>query len=362
MDLTRPALHSGAMTDTAASPTVTLGPREGALWVWAFVLATLAGGALIAAAPLAAYVLLIAIFGIPHVVSELRYCDERFSGRSSRAALAIVGVLLFALCATRVLHTYGFIGGGIGGKLELLFGAALALASALFMRRYRIVGLAAAAAVTFGALYYPYATFLIWAWLHNLTPLAFIAEALEGRERRRTMLWLTVPFFLVPALVALGGLDLISQTLFAHAGADGGSAFGAGYKPLGAFLPPTTRPDDVIPLFQAAVLSQVMHYFCVIVLMPRLLGRGAASEGRLAPWPRWPVFYGLLIAAAAISTAFYWIDFGEARAAYALAATLHSWIELPIFLIALGQGFRLPVMPRAAAPDRATGLPAPTMH
>lgn len=362
MDLIVVARQARRMSETAAVSTVTLGSREGALWAWAFLVATLAGGALIAAAPLAAYVLLIAIFGIPHVVSELRYCDERFSGRSSRAALAIVGALLFALCATRVLHTYGVIEGAIGGRMELLFGAALALAAALFMRRYRIVGFATAAAVTFGALYYPYATFLIWAWLHNLTPLAFIAEALEGRSRRRTLALLTIPFFIVPAFVAFGGLELIAVALFGHDAMSCGSAFGAGFKPLSAFIPASVRPDAAIPYFQAAVLSQVMHYLCVIVLMPRLLARGAASEGPLAAWPGWPAFYGLLAAAAAVSTAFYWIDFGAARSAYALAATLHSWIELPIFLIALGQGFRLPVMPRSAARDTAPVLPAPTMH
>ncbi len=322
--------------------------REGRIWALAFLAATLAGGAFIAAAPLAAYVWLIALFGVPHVVSELRYCDERFSGRSSRAALAIVGALLFALCATRVAHTYGVIPGSVGGKMELLFGGALALSAALFMRRYKFVGLVVAAAVTFGALYAPYTTFLIWAWLHNLTPLAFIAEATRGRERAWTLGLLTIPFFVLPGLVALGGLQWLTGA-FGHSPLSGGSAFGAGLQPLGAFIPVGTRPDAAMPFFQAAVLSQVMHYLCVIVLMPRLLGRGAGEAGRLAPWPSWPVFYGLLAVAGGVSVAFYAIDFGEARAAYALAATLHSWIELPIFLIALGQGFRLPTLPRARA-------------
>lgn len=352
-----------AVRDTSLIPTVTLDAREGALWAGAFAIAIVAGGALIAAAPLAAYVLLIAIFGIPHVVAELRYCDERFSGRSSRSALAIIGAILFALCATRVLHTYGFIPGDIGGKLELGFGGLLAATAAIFMQRYQMVGFAVAAAVVFGALYYPYATFLIWAWLHNLTPLAFVAEALEGRARRRALALLSIPFFLVPGFVALGGLNFIAGTPPGQSGLNLGSAFGAGLSPLSAFLPSSVMSvrslPDAMPLFQAAVMSQVMHYLAVIVLMPRLLGRGAAAEGRLAAWPSWPVFYGLLAVAAALSTLFYWIDFGEARAAYALAATLHSWIELPIFLIALGQGFRLPVMLRSAAMQ---SRPEPTTH
>lgn len=349
------------MNQTAA-PAVMLGSREGAFWAWAFLVAILAGGALIAAAPLAAYVLLIAAFGIPHVVSELRYCDERFSGRSSRAALAIVGAILLALCTTRFLMTYGFVPGAIGGKLELLFGAMLAVAASVFMRRWRLLGLVVAAAVTFGALYYPYVTFLIWAWLHNLTPMAFVAEALEGRARRRALALLCIPFFVVPGLVALGGLQFLAEALFAHDGLRAGSAFDAGLKPMSAFIPSRVRPDAALPYFQAAVMAQVMHYLAVIVLMPRLLNRGAAQPGRLAPWPSWPVFYGLLAAAGAVSMTFYWIDFDEARSAYALAATLHSWIELPIFLIALGQGFRLPVIPRSAARSTATGLPEPRLR
>jgi len=351
-----PGTHAGM---TAAAPAVTLGPREGMVWVWAFAAATLAGAAFVAAAPLAAYVWLIALFGIPHVVSELRYCDQRFSGRSSRAALVLVGVVLFALCATRVLHTYGFIPGSIGGKVELCLGALLAASAALFMRRFKLVGLVVASAVTFGALYYPYATFLIWAWLHNLTPMAFIAEALKGGERRQVLALLVIPFFVVPGFVALGGLELIAEGLFGHAALDGGSAFGAGLKPLGSFLPVSMRPDAAMPLFQAAVISQVMHYLCVIVLMPRLLGLGAAQAGQLAPWPRWPVFYGLLALAGVVSTGFYFIDFGEARSAYALAASLHSWIELPIFLIALGQGFAMPAFRSGYSTQSRT---APTTH
>lgn len=49
-----------------------------------------------------------------------------------------------------------------------------------------------------------------------------------------------------------------------------------------------------------------------------------------------------MAAAGLASLAFYYVDFGEARAAYALAAALHSWIELPVFLMALGGGFSLP--------------------
>ncbi|BCW90683.1 hypothetical protein sos41_38570 [Alphaproteobacteria bacterium SO-S41] len=332
--------------------------REPAVWAAAFGLAALAGCAAVAVAPLAAYVWLIALFGIPHVVAEMRYCDERFSGRSSRLALGLIGAILLSLATVRVLGTYGVLSGSLSGPLELILGGMLAFAAAFFMRRFKLLGFAIAALVAFGALYYPLATFLIWAWLHNLTPLGFVADALPRHKRLPAIALLCIPFFVVPAFVALGGLDWIALTLFSHDATQAGSAFGAGLRPLQSFLPSRMALDDAIPLFQAAVVSQVMHYVAVIALMPRLLKHGAARDGRLAPWPSWPVFYGLLAVAGLASTAFYAIDFGEARSAYALAAALHSWIELPIFLMALGGGFSL------ARPGSRTSqsLPAPTPH
>lgn len=335
-------------------------PRETTIWAAAYAAAALLGCAAVGIAPLAAYVWLIALFGIPHVVAEMRYVDERFSGRSSRAAIGLIGGLLFTLAAVRVLGTYGVMDPMLSGRGELLLGAALAAAAALFMRRRRIVGMIAAAAVTFGALYYPIPTFLIWAWLHNLTPIAFLAEALEGRKRRQALLALTIPFVFVPAFVALGGIDALAQSLFGHAAISAPSAFDAGREPLAAFLPRGMAMADALHFFQAAVICQVMHYVTVIGLMPRLLRRGARQPGRLAPWPRWPVFYGLLALAGLTSTLFYWASFTDARSAYALAAALHSWIELPVFLIALGGGFIMPAI--AARSSIPQTRPVPRMH
>ncbi|MCC6920538.1 MAG: hypothetical protein IT548_15180 [Alphaproteobacteria bacterium] len=327
--------------------------HEPTVWAAAFALAAIVGCALVAAAPLAAYVWLIALFGIPHVLAELRYCDERFAGRAAPPALAVIGALLGGLVLTRLLGTYGLLSAYVSGPLELGFGAAMAFAAAVLMRRRRIVGFLAAAGVAAGALYAPFTAFLIWAWLHNVTPLGFVAEALEGRARTRALLALSVPFFLLPGFVALGGLQWLAQILFTYDAAYAPSAFGAGLKPLQSFLPPAARLDDVLPLFQAAVVSQVMHYVAVIVLLPRLLPATASRE-RLVPWPRWGVFYAALAVAGLASLSFYYVDFSQARAAYALAATLHSWIELPVFLLALGGGF---TMPRSVQSP-----PAPTPH
>jgi hypothetical protein len=41
-----------------------------------------------------------------------------------------------------------------------------------------------------------------------------------------------------------------------------------------------------------------------------------------------------------IAFALYAISYRDARSAYAVAAAIHAWIELPVLLMALGQGFR----------------------
>jgi hypothetical protein len=35
----------------------------------------------------------------------------------------------------------------------------------------------------------------------------------------------------------------------------------------------------------------------------------------------------------------YAVDYSSARSAYGVAAAIHAWIELPVFLLALGGGF-----------------------
>src|SRR5947207_15243036 len=70
------------------------------LWVWSIVAALTIVATCFA--PLATYVLMVAAFGLPHVLSELRYCDERFAARTSLLPLAIIGALVGIIAALRV--------------------------------------------------------------------------------------------------------------------------------------------------------------------------------------------------------------------------------------------------------------------
>jgi len=132
--------------------------------------------------------------------------------------------------------------------------------------------------------------------------------------------------------------------MFALTGIDaaaGPSAFGAGTRPLASFLAPGATAESDIALFSAAVVAQAMHYVAVILFLPRLIARrpGIAQPTSLAPWPSWQMFAWGVAGLAAVAFAFYAVDYTLARSTYGVAAAIHAWVELPIFLLALGGGF-----------------------
>lgn len=307
--------------------------RLPALWVTVSVISVAA----VAVAPIATFVLMISAFGLPHVLYELRYVDERFSARMSPAPLAAIGALVALIAAARIANGMHIIMGDLFLWIELGLGAALALTATALMRHNKLLGAIIGAAFALGAVFAPIPTFLVWAWLHNLTPLGFVAEITEGEERRRWLMLLSVPFFVLPALVATGGFHDLANLLFRVAELQWASMFGAGDKPLLSFLPPDSWD---LNLFSAAVVAQSMHYVAVIVLLPRLLRAKQGTPAQtIVPWPSWPVFAAAVAAIAAVAFGIYAVSYTDARAAYGVAAAIHAWIELPILLLAIGQGF-----------------------
>ena len=292
----------------------------------------------VSVAPIVTFVLMISAFGLPHVIYELRYCDERFSSRTSRPLLAILAVLLSLIALGRVGNGMHWIPSSFFVPLELGLGATLALIAAYHMRQHKWLGALIGIVFTFGATYFPLETFLTWAWLHNLTPVGFVAEATRGEERLKWMAVLFVPFVVLPGLVATGVFQQTIGLLVSAPGLYTSSIFGAGDVPLMSFLPPQSYD---LNLFSAAVLAQAMHYVAVIVLLPRLQqaqGRAEPTQ-TLVAWPDWRSFAFLVAAIAAVAFGIYSVSYTDAKAGYAVAAAIHAWIELPILLMALGQGF-----------------------
>ena len=315
----------------------------GLVWMWIGVAALSVASVVVA--PLAAFVLMISAFGLPHVLYELRYVDERFSSRTSARLLAVIGALVGAIALARIANSTHWLASDWFVPIEFGLGAALAFTAAAFMRTNKVLGALIGIAFALGATYFPIETFLVWAWLHNLTPMGFVAEITEGEERRRWLLWLGLPFFVLPGLVAAGVFHGAAALMFPIAETQTLSVFGAGDRPLLSFLPPGSSD---LHLFSAAVVAQAMHYVAVIVMMPMLLKakqRGVPSA-TIVPWPSWRVFAMGVAGVAIVAFGIYAISYTDARAGYAVAAAIHAWIELPVLLLALGQGFAL--TPRAA--------------
>jgi hypothetical protein len=288
----------------------------------------------VAAAPLAVYALAIAVFGLAHVGAELRFVDRSFAGLLPKPFVLGVAACVAVAAAARLCGQTGALTPTGAVTLELAAGAAMALVAAAAMRRRRAVAVLTLAGLVAGTVVAPWETFLAFAIAHNLTPLAFVADAAPPRDRALWVGLLLIPFVILPLLIATGWPgDLLARTgLFAPEAAP--LAVGPLDANLPAWVPMSLLDSDhAIPLFSACVFAQTMHYAAVIHLLPRLVGE--APRATLAPWPPRRLFLlGLATAAAALALVFA-MDYALARRIYALAALVHAWIEIPILLLAL---------------------------
>lgn len=305
------------------------GPRVAA---FAIVAALAASGA-----PLLVYTLSLALFGLPHVLAELRYVDDRFAMRfDRRIAIGLVALLTLAVLG-RLLVVTGLVPGGtIGGRAELLILAALgALVVPSLIRSSGARGALAAGiclVVGLAAILAPIATLILLAVLHNLTPIAFLAERLRGEQRRRAMIWCAILFLGVPALIATG-LPFEALAAFGLAAPEASLlAVGSLSAHLGVFVPAGwTESPFAVHLFTAAVYLQVLHYGAVLHVLP-----GLTTERVAGRWPRGRFAVAAVSALGAIFFCGFALSFGDARSAYGLFALVHAWIELPLLLGALG--------------------------
>jgi hypothetical protein len=285
--------------------------------------------------PLITYTVTLATFGLVHVLAELRYVDRRFSPRvGDRLAAALVAVVA-ALAGLALLGNLGVVSVVTGRGVELWFGLALVavIVPTLWRRRPSVVPWAGVAAI---GLLVALATspahgLLMVAVLHNLTPLAFVADATTGAARRRALGRGFVVFGVVPLAIASGlGWALLSPLGLTAPEATVGFA-GPLEQHMRAYLPPSMLGTTAaLHAFSACAFLQCAHYLYVIDVLPRTLPTGA--RGRL-PWPdgsRW-----LVVVAVGTLVGFAMLGFVPARSWYGIAASLHAWIELPLLLLAL---------------------------
>lgn len=309
------------------------------------------------AAPLFAYTASLAVFGLAHVATELRYVDQRFSARFGRGTLR---TLLGLLGVIVLLRLVAFVPEAAALPLRQLELAAVALLAAVAAGRCLRCGepvaaalsVAVTAAIALGLARAPATTLVVLALVHNLTPVGFLAERLRGAARRRALALCAIAFGVVPAFMMSG---MVTKWL-AGSGIwrPEATPFSAGpiEAHIGVFVPgPWLDEPFAIPLFAAAAYLQCIHYAVVIGVLPRLgAGEGWAGSPSVVPWPRGRWFVALTCVASAVVFAGFVQGFGDARRAYGVVAALHAWSEVPVLLLAAGASFRLASAARPAAP------------
>ncbi len=168
------------------------------------VLAALAAMVLGVVAPLAVYSISLAVFGLPHVLSELRYVDRRFGRRLGAPTAIVMAALLASIVAARAAVIAHLLAPGFETPLELVLVAALALTAARGGAVTRAAAVGVALVIGALAIADPFETMIGFSVLHNLTPLGFLWQ-LAPRARRPAVMGLAAAAFLgLPLLVASG--------------------------------------------------------------------------------------------------------------------------------------------------------------
>jgi hypothetical protein len=319
----------------SASETLLPNTRTGLL-LWSTV--GVVGFAFVSAIPVATYLVLLALFGFAHVLTELRYVDGRFSSRLGPMVLRGILGLVATIAIVRSVVIAGLIPVSLGIGIEIAIGAGLAALAATTAPSRPILVAALVLVFTAMAIASPLHALMTMAILHNLTPLGFFAEALPQKEARIVVGGLTIPFLVIPLFIATG-LPREAMAAVADVSATWVPLGGPAARHLGAFLPPEAiRTTWAIDAFAGAVFAQIMHYLAVIVVLPRFAKARQLTGETLVPWPRGLALLATIGGLCALLFLYFMLDYGQAKAVYSTFAAIHAWLEVPILLLALGGG------------------------
>jgi hypothetical protein len=292
--------------------------------------------------PLPLYLVSLALFGLPHIIWELGFLRSRYAARWPTQwwiALWVV-LLLQALARGAVwLGTYPAESSRIVDILALfLLGLIVLFAPMRVGWLVRIAGMALAGAIMWlleqgdlaGAL-------LVLAISHNFTPLAMAWDMARDHRPARRLAWTITGLLMLPLLVAASGWE-------------GGmlpAAFASHAWTLDGQIPTSVGGSHRQAVMSAVVLAQCIHYYCVIILLPRAEAR--RIDAAVIPVRIYPVFF----LAALLLLAYFLHDYASARQFYSVAAGVHAWLEWPVLLMALlSAGSRTSAYPLPIASNR----------
>jgi hypothetical protein len=263
------------------------------------------------ALPFTTYALSLSLFGIPHVLIELRYIRHRFQNVWQPWLERSIVLLLVCILMIRTLMLFGLITPPIAQPLELMCGLGLILLATHHLLNHRhpstLIGILLTALLSFGILQDPLTTLILIAIFHNFTPIGFL---LDRHANRRTQLTLLLLFLILPLTIILIQTHLPPQT----------------HPHLSAFIPPLWQSLPIAyPLFSAITYLQCLHYTIILNLFPQWTPK--------PPDPK--AFYTVLILITLTFFLSFQTTFPLTRALYSIPAALHAWIEIPILLLLL---------------------------
>jgi hypothetical protein len=276
--------------------------------------------------PLGTYVLSLALFGLPHVLIEMRYVQFAFQQRVSISLWQSIALLLAAVVLLRSLSLGGLIGGNFSKSLELLtvIGLVIVIIPTMWQhsRSHGILAILIGLGIATGIFLSPAMTLLGLAILHNFTPIGFIADRFTGKQRQLALGISAIVFGLLPILILSG----VPQQLVPTNLTTSFIPVGQLQNHLGVYVPPQIQGDFAHRLFAAAVFLQCIHYLVILSCFSRWVKPTLQLNQHL--------FNRCVFALGTLIFLGFCQSFTSARSIYSLIAAVHAWIEIPILLLA----------------------------
>lgn len=278
--------------------------------------------------PVPMYLASLALFGLPHVVTELAYIAHRYRARWPWRWWVPIGLLLACQAVARTGIWLGTYPPDVGQIADLATLLGLAVVMSLAPMRLAWPTRLCAMTVAIGLFWllqqgHWLIALLILSIAHNFTPLGLAWDLAREDPQHRTMLRAFAIYFSLPLVVVLlgwSGHDTFMRTTESET------------MLLVQQIPTSWRAwtggqDDA--LMSALALAQCLHYMAVIRWLPQAT-TSTPPVRVMAPCVVW-----LTMIMTSALMVYFWVDYGKARQLYGVAAGFHAWLEWPILLMVL---------------------------
>lgn len=277
-------------------------------------------GLLASIAPFISYTVSLVCFGLSHITYELKFLDQYYGRKYEKPFVRIIIFFssLFAL-ATAISIFFG-------QPFDAIKFAILIVLLTLPILKYQlywntpIIFLVGA-----GIIYFPVLTYLVFAFLHNLTPIFFLRDRLT--RKRDTFSIVLCIFIGAPIVVGIFTFLIQNNLGFEN------FIFSANTQSMlsSHYLVETENLSRLkIAFFSSAVFLQLLHYYFTISILPRL------NEVKAEKWLFWKnsnsLFITVVLSSFILATG-YMVNFSNVRDYYGILASFHAIIEWPVILL-----------------------------